>query len=63
MIPASYFYNDMYTRNWGDPGNQRAEAIESERRGPSKGHLAGIAGLLATVLPLELDRYRRVRRA
>jgi hypothetical protein len=63
MIPASYFYKDMYTRNWGDPGNQRAEAIESERRGPSKGHLAGIAGLLATVLPLELDRYRRVRRA
>lgn len=61
MIPASYFYKDMYTRSWGDPRNMQAEPGDCEPRGPNKGHLVGIANLLATVLPLELERARRVR--
>ena len=63
MIPASYLYKDMYTRSWGDPRNRHAEPVECEPRGPSKGHLAGLAGLFATVLPLEIERGRRPARA
>lgn len=62
MIPASYLYKDMYTRNWGDPRNMNAEPA-CEPRGPSKGHFAGLAGLLSAVLPLEVERGRRVRHA
>jgi hypothetical protein len=61
MIPASYLYKDIYTRNWGDPHSMRAEPVECEPRGPSQGRFVGLAGLLASVLPLELERGRRVR--
>lgn len=63
MIPASYLYKDMYTRSWGDPRNLHAEPVACEPRGPGKGHFAGLAGLLAAVLPLEVERGRRVRHA
>lgn len=63
MIPASYLYKDMYTRNWGDPRNLHAAPVECDPRGPSKGHFAGLAGLLAVVMPLEVERGRRVRHA
>jgi len=59
MIPASYLYKDAFTQAWGDPRNMKAEPIECEPRGPSKGHLAGLAGLLAAVLPLETERHGR----
>ena len=63
MIPASYLYKDIYTRHWGDPRNQQAEPVDTEPRGPGQGRLAGLAGLLAAVLPLELERGRRARHA
>ena len=62
MIPASYLYKNMFTQSWGDPRNMQAEPVESPPRGPDKGRLVGLAGLLATVLPLEIGRHRRVVR-
>jgi len=59
MIPASYLYKDVYTRTWGDPRNPHAEPTEDEARGPSKGHPIGLVGLLASFLPLEIERGRR----
>jgi len=61
MIPASYFYKDVYTQSWGDPRKAEAEPVACEPRGPSKGHFAGLAGLLALVLPLETERRRAAR--
>ncbi len=63
MIPASYLYKDVFTEAWGDPRKLDAERVACSPRGPSKGHFAGIVGLLATVLPLELGRSRRTVRA
>jgi len=60
MIPASYLYKDMFTRSWGDPGNVHAEPIDCEPRRPGKGRLAGLVGLLAAALPLEIARHSRV---
>ena len=62
MIPASYLYKNVYTQAWGDPANRQAEPVETEPRGPSKGHFVGLIGLLASVLPLETERGRRVVR-
>jgi len=62
MIPASYFYKDVFTEAWGDPRNGQAEPVdEGNTRGPRKGRLVGLIGLLASVFPLEIERGRRVR--
>jgi len=58
MIPASYLYKDIYARSWGDPRNMQAEPAGCEPGGPSKGHLVGLSGLLAGMLPLEVERSR-----
>jgi hypothetical protein len=58
MIPASYLYKDIFTQAWGDPRNVQAEPVECEPRGPSKGRFAGMIGLLASALPLEIERVR-----
>ena len=60
MIPASYLYKDVFTQAWGDPRKLEAEPVAGEPRGPSRGHFAGLIGLLASVLPLELERHRRL---
>lgn len=62
MIPASYLYKDVFTQAWGDPENMQAEPVACEPRGPRKGHFVGLIGLLASVLPLETERGRRVAR-
>lgn len=62
MIPASYLYKDVFTQSWGDPRNMQAEPVECEPRGPTKGHLVGLIGLLASVLPLEMSRHGRLVR-
>ena len=61
MIPASYLYKHVFTEAWGDPRNNAAEAVDCGPRGPNRGRLVGLIGLLASVLPLELERERRVR--
>ena len=61
MIPASYFYKDVFTEAWGDPRNMQAEPVECDPRGPRKGRFVGLIGLLAAVMPLEIERGRRVR--
>lgn len=63
MIPASYFYRDLYVRHWGDPRNQDPEPARDEPRAPKGGRMAGLARLLATVMPLELGRSATARRA
>ncbi len=62
MIPASYLYKDVFAETWGDPRNNKAEPVECEPRGPDKGRFVGLAGLLAAMMPLEIDRHRRVVR-
>lgn len=57
MIPASYFYKDVYTRTWGDPRSNEAEPVEPPV--PGKGRFFGLIRLLSTVTPLETDRRAR----
>ena len=62
MIPASYFYKDAFNEAWGDPHKMQAVPVETEPRGPTKGHRVGLIGLLASVLPLETKRHGRLMR-
>lgn len=58
MIPASYLYKDVFNQAWGDPRQPGAEPVACDRHGPRGGHFVGLAGLLASVLPLETKRHR-----
>jgi hypothetical protein len=59
MIPASYLYKNVVAQTWGDPCNTQAEPIETNPRGPRNGHFAGLATLIASVLPLAHGAPRR----
>lgn len=62
MIPASYMYKDVFVRTWGDPKDNRAQPVAAEPPRPGNGHFAGLAGLLAAVMPLQLERTHRAVR-
>jgi hypothetical protein len=62
MIPASYLYKNVFSEAWGDPRDRRAAPTACEPPAPGGGHFVGLAGLLASVLPLELGRGRRIMR-
>jgi hypothetical protein len=61
MIPASYFYKDVYVRNWGEPTSPCHTPIDgSVRMTPGNGRAGLLGALLAAVLPREIAARRRV---
>ena len=61
MIPASYFYKDVYVRNWGEPTSPchtQSDGSPGMTQGNGKAGLLG--ALLAAVFPREIPARRRV---